>query len=152
LMRGAADRGEYREVPGASLISSFCYVTGVTQSIRDTARAMAGDRLPATLRKRTGDARRGGGRQMDDRVEAFLRDVLALEGENSIDVRRGVRHRLAGCEKQMKEKAAHSCRALCRARVLEEIPRHKRTETAEHLKLVLDIVDLRIRLAQAIHG
>jgi hypothetical protein len=96
---------------------------------------------------------------MDDRVEAFLRDVLALVGENSIDVRRGVRHRLAGCEKlfrdaepdeQMKE--AHSCRALCRARVLEEIPRHKRTETAEHLKLVLDIVNLRIRLAQAIHG
>src|SRR5215471_9181269 len=79
---------------------------------------------------------------MDDRVEAFLRDVLALEGENSIDVRRGVRHRLAACEKlfrdaepdeQMKEKAAHSCRALCRARVLEEIPRHKRTETAVQL-------------------
>ncbi len=55
-------------------------------------------------------------------------------------------------DEQMKEKAAHSCRALCRARVLEEIPRHKRTETAEHLKLVLDIVNLRIRLAQAIHG
>ena len=52
----------------------------------------------------------------------------------------------------MKEKAAHSCRALCRARVFEEIPRHERTQTAEHLKLVLDIVDLRIRLAQAIHG
>ena len=96
---------------------------------------------------------------MDDRVEAFLRDVLALEGENSIDVRRGVRHRLAGCEKLFRdaepdehEKAAHSCRALCRARVLEEIPRHKRTQTAEHLKLVLDIVNLRMRLAQAIHG
>jgi hypothetical protein len=97
---------------------------------------------------------------MDDRVEAFLRDVLALEGENSIDVRRGVRHRLAGCEKlfrdaepdeQMKEKVAQSCRFLCRARVLEEIPRYKRTRTAEHLKLVLDIVNLRIRLAQAIH-
>jgi hypothetical protein len=86
---------------------------------------------------------------MDDRVEAFLRDVLALEGENSIDVRRGVRHRLAGCEKlfrdaepgeQMKEKAAQSCRALCRARVLEEIPRQKRTRTAEHLELVLEAV------------
>ena len=98
---------------------------------------------------------------MDHRVEAFLRDVLALEGENYVDVRRGVRHRLTGCEKlfrdaepdeQMKEKAAQSCRALCRARVLEEIPRHKRTETAEHLKLVLDIVNLRMRLAQAIHG
>ena len=95
---------------------------------------------------------------MDDRVEAFLREVLALEGKNSIDVRRGVRHHLAGCEKlfrdaepdeQMKEKAAESCRALCRARVLEEVPRHKGTRT-EHLKLVLDIVDLRIRLAQAI--
>ena len=98
---------------------------------------------------------------MDHRVEAFLRDVLALEGENYVDVRRGVRHRLTGCEKlfrdtepdeQMKEKAAHSCRAFCRARVLEDIPRHKRTETAEHLKLVLDIVNLRMRLAQAIHG
>ena len=40
---------------------------------------------------------------MDDRVEAFLRDVLALEGENSIDVRRGVRHRLAGCEKLFRD-------------------------------------------------
>ena len=98
---------------------------------------------------------------MDDLIETFLRDVLALEGENSIDVRRGVRHRLAGCEKlfrdaepgeQRKEKAAQSCRFLCRARVLEEIPRHKRTRTAEHLKLVLDIVNLRIRLAEAIHG
>jgi putative restriction endonuclease len=38
------------------------------------------------------------------------------------------------------------------ARVLEEIPRHERTLTAEHLKLVLDLVDLRRRLAQAIHG
>jgi hypothetical protein len=93
---------------------------------------------------------------MDDRVEAFLREVLALEGKNSIDVRRGVRHHLAECEKlfqdaeadqQMKDKAAHSCRALCRARVLEEIPRHKGTRTAEHLELVLDIVNLRIRLA-----
>jgi len=98
---------------------------------------------------------------VDDRVEAFLRDALALEGENSIDVRRGVRLRLAGREKlfrdaepdeELKENAAHSCRALCRARVLEEIPRHKRTQTAEHLKLVLDIVNLRMRLAQAIHG
>ena len=96
---------------------------------------------------------------MDDRVEAFLRDVLALEGENYVDVRRGVRHRLTGYEKlfrdaepdeQMKEKAAQSCRALCRARVLEEIPRHKGTRTAEHLELVLDIVNLRIRLARAI--
>jgi hypothetical protein len=93
---------------------------------------------------------------MDDRVEAFLREVLALEGKNSIDVRRGVRHHLAECEKlfqdteadqQMKDKAAHSWRALCRARVLEEIPRHKGTRTAEHLELVLDIVDLRIRFA-----
>jgi hypothetical protein len=98
---------------------------------------------------------------MDHRVEAFLRDVLALKAENYVDVCRGVRHRLTGCEKlfrdaepdkEMKEKAAHSCRILCRARVLEEIPRHKRTETAEHLKLVLDIVNLRMRLAQAIHG
>jgi len=76
---------------------------------------------------------------------AFLHDVLALEGENSIDLFRD-----AEPVEQMKEKAAHSCRALCRARVLEEIPRHKGTRTAEHLELVLDILNLRIRLAQAI--
>jgi hypothetical protein len=40
-----------------------------------------------------------------------------------------------------KEKAAHACDALCRARVVEEIRLRKGTPTAEHLKLVLNIID-----------
>jgi hypothetical protein len=41
----------------------------------------------------------------------------------------------------MKDKAAHACAALCRARVAEESKRRKATTTAEHLKLVLSIMD-----------
>jgi hypothetical protein len=77
--------------------------------------------------------------RMDYRIEAFLMDVLLLEGENSNLVRGGVRRRLAECgkkfrdaepDKRMKDKAAQSCRALCRTRVLEEIPRRKGTRAA----------------------
>src|SRR5262249_62311773 len=35
--------------------------------------------------------------------------------------------------RRMKDKAAHACHALCRARVLEEIRRRKGTVSAEHL-------------------
>jgi hypothetical protein len=41
----------------------------------------------------------------------------------------------------MKDKAAHACHALCRARVVEEIQRRRATTTAEHLKLVLGVID-----------
>ena len=67
---------------------------------------------------------------MDERVEAFLADILALEGEEANAIRQGVRGALADYEqlfraqevnKRMKEKAAHACHALCRARVVEEI-------------------------------
>ncbi len=87
---------------------------------------------------------------MDYRVEAFLMDVLLLEGENSNVVREGVRRRLAECQKQfgddepdkrLKDKVAQSCRAHCRMRVLEEITRHKGMRIAEHLKLVLDVIE-----------
>ena len=40
---------------------------------------------------------------MDKRIEAFLRDVLALEGEHSNHVREGVRARLAKCERQFRK-------------------------------------------------
>ena len=43
--------------------------------------------------------------------------------------------------KRMKDKAAHACHALCRARVVEEIKRRNGTPTADHLKLVLSIID-----------
>jgi hypothetical protein len=57
---------------------------------------------------------------------------------------------LADCEaifqaqepnKRMRDKAAHACRALCRARVAEELQRRQGTNIAEHLKLVLGIID-----------
>jgi hypothetical protein len=87
---------------------------------------------------------------MDERVEAFLADVLALEGEEANAIRQGVRGALADYEqlfraqevnKRMKEKAAQACHALCRARVLEEIRLRKGARTAEHLKLVLSVID-----------
>ncbi len=86
----------------------------------------------------------------DARVEAFLADVLALEGENPDAIREGVHVALADCEqifraqevnRRMKDKAAHACHALCRARVVEEIKRRNGTPTADHLKLVLSIID-----------
>jgi len=56
---------------------------------------------------------------MDERIEAFLRDVLALEGEIWNLLREGVRRHLAICEEQfrdaetnkrMKDRAAQACR------------------------------------------
>jgi hypothetical protein len=87
---------------------------------------------------------------MDERVEAFLADVLALKGEDANATREGVRVALADYEqrfraqevnKRMKDKAAHACHALCRARVVEEIRLRKGTPTTEHLKLVLSVID-----------
>jgi hypothetical protein len=81
-------------------------------------------------------------------LKAFLADILALEGEDVNAVPEGVRGALADYEQQfraqevnrrMKEKAAHACHALCRGRVVEEI--RQGTPTAEHLKLVLSVID-----------
>jgi hypothetical protein len=90
------------------------------------------------------------GKPMDERIEAFLADVLALEGEEPNAVREAVRIALADYEqvfraqevnKRMKEKAAHACHALCRARVVEEMGLRRGTTTAEHLKLVLSVIE-----------
>jgi len=87
---------------------------------------------------------------MDERVEAFLADVLAFEGEETNALREGVRVARADYEqvfraqevnKRMKEKAARACHALCRARVVEEMRLRKGTPTAAHLKLVLSVID-----------
>jgi hypothetical protein len=40
-----------------------------------------------------------------------------------------------------KDKAAHACGALCRARVAEELQHRRGTRIGEHLKLVLSIID-----------
>jgi hypothetical protein len=88
---------------------------------------------------------------MDQRIEAFLADVLALAWEDLDAVREGVRV-LADCEevfraretnKRMKDKAAHACRTLCRALVTEELQRRRGTRIGEHLKMVLSIIDRR---------
>jgi hypothetical protein len=41
----------------------------------------------------------------------------------------------------MKDRAAQACRTLCRTRVAEEIRRRKGTSTAEHLKIMLSIIE-----------
>jgi transcriptional accessory protein Tex/SPT6 len=79
-----------------------------------------------------------------------LADVLALEGEDASATVKGVRGALADYEqlfraqevnKRMKEKAAHACHALCRARVVEGIRLRNGTPAAERLKLVLSIIE-----------
>ena len=86
----------------------------------------------------------------DARVEAFLADVLALEGENPDAIREGVHVALGDCadifkaqevNRRMKDKAVHACHVLCRARVVEEIQRRKGMVIAEHLKYVLSVID-----------
>ena len=67
---------------------------------------------------------------MDERIESFLADVLALEGERPETVRQGVRTALTDCEaiyraqetnRRMKDKAVQACHSLCRARVAEVV-------------------------------
>ena len=87
---------------------------------------------------------------MDERIESFLADVLSLAGEDESAVRDGVRAALADYEqlfraqevnKRMKDKAAQACHALCRSRVVEEIRKCKGTPQADHLKLVLSVIE-----------
>jgi hypothetical protein len=87
---------------------------------------------------------------MDQRIELFLTDVLALAGEDPEAVREGVRVALADCEAifparednmRMKDQAARVCRALCRTRVVAEMHQRRGTRLADHLKLVLSIMD-----------
>jgi hypothetical protein len=86
----------------------------------------------------------------DARIESFLADILALEGEDPNAIREGVHLAIADCEqifraqevnRRMKDKAAHACHALCRTRIVEEIKRRKGTATAGHLKIVLSLID-----------
>ena len=86
----------------------------------------------------------------DDRIEAFLKDVLALEGDVSYMIRDSARRHLAICEKlfrdaesdkRSKDEAVQSCRMLCRELVIKEIRQRKGTPTAEHLKIVLAAIE-----------
>ena len=91
---------------------------------------------------------------MDQRIEAFLADVLALAGEDPDAIRDGVRVALADCEaifraqetnKRMRDITALVCRALCRARVVAEMHQRRGTLIAEHLKLVLSVIDRQVQ-------
>jgi hypothetical protein len=50
------------------------------------------------------------GKPMDERVEAFLADVLALEGEEASAIREAVRVALADCEQRP------TCHGACRVK------------------------------------
>jgi hypothetical protein len=87
---------------------------------------------------------------MDQRIETSLADVLVLAGEEPDVVRDEVRVALGDYEaifraqetnKRMRDNAALVCRALCRARVAEELQRRRETRIGEHLKMVLSIFD-----------
>ena len=89
---------------------------------------------------------------MDGRIQAFLGDVLALEGKHSNLVREGVRNSVAKYERlfrnaeaneNRKDKAAEACDRLCRARVVDEMQQRQRrgTLTAVHLKIVLSVIE-----------
>ena len=87
---------------------------------------------------------------MDERIEAFMKDVLSLEGENSNAVREGVRHYMADYEKQVRiaetdtrkmVPASERFRKLCRDRVIEEIQRRTAISTIGHLQTVLSVID-----------
>jgi len=87
---------------------------------------------------------------MDDRIEALLKNVLRVKGHPNSEVRETVRIALADCEQNFrkhekdnfrKDEAARQSRELCRDRVVEEIKRREGTSTAEHLKLVLSVID-----------
>jgi hypothetical protein len=110
--------------------------------------------LPEPRRKMHGEGSQAARaeRPMDQRIESCLTDVLALAGEDPDPVREGVRVALADCEaifrarvdnKRMKDQAARVCRALCRTRVVAEIHQRRGTRLADHLKLVLNIIDRR---------
>jgi hypothetical protein len=108
----------------------------------------------ARRREAEGGANRWHRRQgpADQRIESFLADVLALAREDLDAIREGVPV-LADCEaisraqethKRMKDRAARVCRALCRTRVAAEMHQRRGTRIAEHLKLVLSIIDRQV--------
>ena len=93
-------------------------------------------------RKSAGYTRSNTEKRVDQRLESFLTDVLALAGVSLEAVREGA-IALLNCEaifraqeanKHIRDRAAHAFRALCRARVVEEIQRPKGLGTAEAMR------------------
>ena len=89
-------------------------------------------------------------RRMDERIEAFLLDVLQDEGESSRLVCENTRRYLPTYEEifrheevygHKKDEAAKRCRDWCRQRVLDELDQREGTSTADHLRMVLSVIE-----------
>jgi hypothetical protein len=87
---------------------------------------------------------------MDERIDAFLKDVLELQGVPLTAIRDGVRSYLAVYENLVRdtepdpnnrEAAARAWGKLCREQVAEEVAKHAGTPAGEHWKLVLSVID-----------
>ena len=90
------------------------------------------------------------GTAMDERIEAFLLDVLEDEGKDSNVVCANTRcylslyvemFRAREAEDLRKDAAAERCRDWCRQRVLEELDQRAGTPTADHLRIVLNAME-----------
>ena len=86
-------------------------------------------------RQRAGEVALGVKSLMNQRIEVALADCEEV-------------FRARETNKRMKDKAAHACRTLCRARVAEEL--QQRTGNAEHFKLVLSIIDRQVQRIEAL--
>jgi hypothetical protein len=87
---------------------------------------------------------------MDERVETFLTNVMALSGRDPHEIRAGVLRYLSACENQYRaaetderrmDLAAQMCRTLCRVRVVLEAERSRSELFGDHWPMVLDIID-----------
>ena len=87
---------------------------------------------------------------MDERIDAFLKDVQELEGVPASAIRDGVRSYMAVYENLVRdtepdpknrEEAAGDWRNLCRRRVAEEVAKNAGTPVGEHWRIVLSIID-----------
>ena len=87
---------------------------------------------------------------MNDRIEAFMKDVLPLRGLAPADISEATRRHLAIYEKLFRDAevdnrktdaAAVECRRLCRERVEQEIKMCEGTPTADHLRKILDVIN-----------
>jgi hypothetical protein len=87
---------------------------------------------------------------MDDRVEGFLKDVLALMGATPSRVSDRVSFHAAQCEQMFRDAetdprkmdavAAH-CQTLCIERVRQEMERSHSDDRRDYLQLVLAVLE-----------
>jgi hypothetical protein len=87
---------------------------------------------------------------MDERIDAFLKDVQELEGVPASAIRDGVRSYLAVYENLVcdtepdpknRGEAARDWRKVCPRRVAEEIVKNAGMPAGEHWKVVLNVID-----------